>query len=135
MTTYWHSSTSRRSTGARSGAPTRLSASTRRSNAAPTWSASSPMMLRSCDWWAASCRSSRRNGSWSAVASSPRPPWPKSPSLGHCWSSTLLIWLIPLRQFLQPSAKPQQLRRRSTQISPIAELHIQRSGFIMDLWG
>ena len=35
--------------------------------------------------------SSRRNGSWSAAASSPRPPWPKSPSQRRCWSSLRAI--------------------------------------------
>jgi transposase-like protein len=36
--------------------------------------ASSPTTPRSPAWWAASCWSSRRNGSWSADASSLRPP-------------------------------------------------------------
>jgi len=129
VTTCWRSCTSRRSTGARCGAPKRSSASTRRSNAVPTWLASSPMIQRSCGWWAASCSSSRRNGSLSAGASSPRPPRPRSRSQKRPWSSPMLI-RPPSRQ--QSPAEAHQLLPRSTQNTSITELPIQRSGFIVD---
>jgi putative transposase len=61
------------------------------SNAAPTWSASSPTTLPSPAWWAANCWSSRRNGSWSAAASSPRPPWPRSRSQMRLLTSPIAL--------------------------------------------
>jgi putative transposase len=128
-TTCWRSCTSRRSTGARSGAPTRSSGSTRRSSGARTWSASSPTTPPSPGWWAASCWSSRRNGSWSAGASSLRPPWPRSRNQKRPWSSPMVICLPSQTN---PSAEPHQLLPRSTQNTLIAELPIQRSGFTMD---
>ena len=73
----------------------------RNPNAAPTSSASSPTTPRSPAWWAASCWSSRRNGSWSAAASSPRPPWPRSRAPRSRWNSPMAIWPEPWRQ---PSA-------------------------------
>jgi hypothetical protein len=127
--TCWRSCTSRRSTGARSGAPTRSSGSTRKSSAAPMSSVSSRTTPRSPAWWAASCWSSRRNGSSSAGASSPRPPWQRSRSQKRPWSSPMLI--PPPSQHSAPAEAHQRLSR-STQNTSIVELPVQRSGFILD---
>lgn len=80
---------------------------------------------------AASCWSSRRNGSWSAGASSPRPPWPRSRSQKRPWSSPMVN--LPRRR-LEPSTELSQRLCRSKQNSSFAELLIQRSGLIVDEW-
>ena len=59
----------------------------------------------------------------------PRPRWPRSRSRKSRWSSLMLI-RPPSRQ--QAPAEPQHLLPRSTQNISIAELPIQRSGFIVD---
>ena len=52
-------------------------------------------------WLAANCWSSRRNGSWSAGASSPRPPWPRSLSPRRRSSSRMDIQ--PIRRQQRPA--------------------------------
>ena len=63
--------------------------------------------------WALSCWSSRRNGSWSAGASSRRPPWPRS--LSQTRPSSLPMRKTPSRQ-LEHSAEHQlqHFRRNRT---------------------
>ena len=102
----------------------RSSGSTRRSKDAPTWSASSQMPLRSPAWWAASFWSSRRNGSWSAGASFPRPPWPKSQrQKSSCPASHR--WCTRLGGGWSHHLNRTSSSLRSTQNISIAELLIQ----------
>jgi hypothetical protein len=93
------------------------------------FTSSDPTTRRSCGWWAASCWSSRRNGSWSAAGSSARPQWPRARIQKRPWSSPMVN--LPRRR-LEPSTELSQRLCRSTQNSSIAELPIQRSGFIVN---
>jgi transposase-like protein len=73
-------------------------------------------------WWAASCWSRRKNGIWSAGASFPRPPWPKSRSQKRPWISPMLI--RPASRQSAP-AEAHQLLPRSTRTLSITGLQIQ----------
>ena len=74
-----------RTTGARSGAPTCWSGSTRKSSAGLASSASSPTTPPSLAWWARCCWSNTSTGSWRAAACSPPRAWPPSRS----WATSL----------------------------------------------